>query len=71
MSEPPSTPTPPPPAEPAPPPVESSGMTIAEVRSHATRILDEVNKLVVGKRHLLQNILIGLLSGGHILLEGV
>jgi MoxR-like ATPase len=46
-------------------------MTLAEVRIHATRILDEVNKLVVGKRHLLQNILIGLLSGGHILLEGV
>ena len=70
MSDP-AAPTPPPPTEPAPPPVQQTGMTIAEVRNHATQILDEVNKLVVGKRHLLQNILIGLLSGGHILLEGV
>ena len=70
MSDP-EAPTPPPPSEPAAPPVQQTGMTIAEVQSYATRILDEVNKLVVGKRHLLQNILIGLLSGGHILLEGV
>ncbi|MFX1473972.1 MAG: hypothetical protein ACFFCO_00640 [Promethearchaeota archaeon] len=69
MSDP-AEPTPPPPTEPAAP-VQQPRMTIAEVRDQANRILDEVNKLVVGKRHLLQNILIGLLSGGHILLEGV
>ncbi len=46
-------------------------MTISEVRSHATKILDEVGKVIVGKRNILQNILIGLLAKGHILLEGV
>lgn len=44
---------------------------ITEFRSHATKILDEVQKLIVGKRQTLQNILIGLVSEGHILLEGV
>ncbi|MFX1318533.1 MAG: AAA family ATPase [Promethearchaeota archaeon] len=46
-------------------------MSISEVRSHATNILDEVGKVIVGKRNILQNILIGLLAKGHILLEGV
>lgn len=49
----------------------SDGMSIAEVRTHATNILDEVGKVIVGKRTILQDILIGLLSKGHILLEGV
>ncbi len=47
------------------------GMSIAEVRTHASAILDEVGKLIVGKRNILQNMLIGLLAEGHILLEGV
>ncbi len=49
----------------------SDGMSISEVRSHATIILDEVGKVIVGKRNILQEILIGLLAKGHILLEGV
>ncbi|MHA2405389.1 MAG: AAA family ATPase, partial [Candidatus Hermodarchaeia archaeon] len=47
------------------------GMAIAEVRTHATTILDEVGKVIVGKRNILQDILTGLLAKGHILLEGV
>jgi len=35
------------------------------------RLLDEVGKVVVGQREMLERILIGLLAGGHILLEGV
>ena len=31
----------------------------------------EMGKVIVGQRHLVENLLIGLLSGGHILLEGV
>ena len=31
----------------------------------------EVGKVIVGQRHLVDNLLIGMLSGGHILLEGV
>ncbi|MCQ2166277.1 MAG: MoxR family ATPase [Bacteroidales bacterium] len=31
----------------------------------------EINKVIVGQKHLVENLMIGLLSGGHILLEGV
>jgi MoxR-like ATPase len=35
------------------------------------RTLKEVNKVVVGQREMLEAILMGLLTGGHVLLEGV
>ena len=35
------------------------------------RLLDETSKVIVGQRGMLERILIGLLTGGHILLEGV
>ena len=35
------------------------------------RILDEVSRVVVGQRSLVEGLLIGLLSGGHVLVEGV
>jgi len=31
----------------------------------------EMNKVIVGQKHLVESLLVGLLSGGHILLEGV
>ena len=31
----------------------------------------EVNKVIIGQRHLIDSLLIGLLTDGHILLEGV
>jgi MoxR-like ATPase len=31
----------------------------------------EMNKVIVGQKHLVESLLIGLLSNGHILLEGV
>ncbi|HBZ35982.1 MAG TPA: ATPase, partial [Rikenellaceae bacterium] len=31
----------------------------------------EMNKVIVGQKHLVENLLIGLLADGHILLEGV
>ncbi|MBR2947208.1 MAG: MoxR family ATPase [Bacteroidales bacterium] len=31
----------------------------------------EISKVIVGQKHLVENLLIGLLAGGHILLEGV
>ena len=31
----------------------------------------EMNKVIVGQKHLVESLLIGLLSDGHILLEGV
>jgi MoxR-like ATPase len=37
----------------------------------AARLLAEASKVVVGQRALLEGILVGLLAGGHVLLEGV
>ena len=31
----------------------------------------EMNKVIVGQKHLVESLLIGMLSNGHILLEGV
>jgi MoxR-like ATPase len=44
-------------------------MDVKHVREHAARILDEVERAVVGKREALELILIGLLADGHVLLE--
>jgi MoxR-like ATPase len=35
------------------------------------RLLSEVQKVIVGQRYMVERILIGLLTGGHVLLEGV
>ena len=35
------------------------------------RMMKEVSKVVVGQREMLEGILMGLLTGGHVLLEGV
>jgi len=35
------------------------------------RLIDEVGRVVVGQRALLEGLLVGLLSGGHVLVEGV
>ena len=42
---------------------------LAHVQEHADRILDEVERAVVGKRDALELILLGLLADGHVLLE--
>jgi len=42
---------------------------LARVSEHATRILDEVERAVVGKRDALELVLLGLLADGHVLLE--
>jgi MoxR-like ATPase len=44
-------------------------MDLAAVRQHAARILDEVERAVVGKRDALELVLLGLLADGHVLLE--
>ncbi|HAO99378.1 MAG TPA: ATPase, partial [Fibrobacteres bacterium] len=35
------------------------------------KILDEVGRTVIGQKHMLESLLIGLLADGHVLLEGV
>jgi MoxR-like ATPase len=44
-------------------------MHLAQVQEHAGRILDEVERAVVGKRDALELVLLGLLADGHVLLE--
>jgi MoxR-like ATPase len=39
------------------------------VRDHAARILDEVERAVIGKRDALELVLLGLLADGHVLIE--
>ena len=44
-------------------------MQLAQVQEYAGRILDEVERAVVGKRDRLELVLLGLLADGHVLLE--
>ncbi len=44
-------------------------MELAELRTQGERILDEVERAIVGKREALELILLGLLADGHVLLE--
>jgi MoxR-like ATPase len=44
-------------------------MELTHVQEHANRILDEVERAVVGKREALELVLLGLLADGHVLLE--
>ena len=44
-------------------------MLLGELRERATRILDEVERAVVGKRDALELVLLALLADGHVLLE--
>jgi MoxR-like ATPase len=44
-------------------------VTIAELRAEADRIIDEVERAIVGKREVLELVLIGILANGHVLIE--
>src|SRR5438874_5948313 len=44
-------------------------MSIEEVGQVASRVLDEVERAIVGKRDALELILLGVLGDGHVLLE--
>ena len=44
-------------------------MELDEVAAVAERVLDEIERAIVGKRDALELILLGLLADGHVLLE--
>jgi MoxR-like ATPase len=46
-------------------------LTIPETASRAAAILDEVERAVVGKRDVLERVLLGILGAGHVLLDDV
>jgi len=44
---------------------------VAKESSFVDKLLNEVGKVIVGQTYMVERILIGLLTGGHVLLEGV
>ena len=44
-------------------------MNVAEVSARSSAVLDEVERAVVGKRHVLELVLLGILANGHVLIE--
>jgi len=46
-------------------------LSVAEFCEIATIIEDEIGKVIVGQKNVVRHVLIGILSGGHVLLEGV
>ncbi|MCA1760842.1 MAG: ATPase, partial [Bacteroidales bacterium] len=44
---------------------------IQQESSFVDMVTLEMNKVIIGQKHLVESLLIGLLSNGHILLEGV
>src|SRR5919107_157322 len=46
-------------------------MSVAEFRAMVQRIEDEVAKVMVGQAEIVRDVLISLIAGGHVLLEGV
>jgi MoxR-like ATPase len=49
--------------------VAATAMSIQEVGALASRVLDEVERAIIGKRDALEQILLGILGDGHVLLE--
>lgn len=46
-------------------------LTVAEFRETAVAIESQIGKVIVGQREVVRAVLIGVLAGGHVLLEGV
>ncbi len=44
---------------------------VAKESAFVDRLLNEVGKVIVGQQYMVERILVGLLTGGHVLLEGV
>jgi len=51
--------------------INAMGARMDEVSASLYRVREEIGKLLVGQRYVVDRLLIGLLTGGHVLLEGV
>jgi len=51
--------------------IEALSIEVKERSAFADRVTFEVGKVIVGQKGMVERILIGLLTGGHVLLEGV
>jgi len=50
---------------------EDFNQRIKESSAFVNRVEDELSRIIVGQKYMVQRLLIGLLTGGHVLLEGV
>ena len=46
-------------------------LTVDQFRQHAEKIESEVGKVIVGQNEVVRHVLVSILAGGHVLLEGV
>ena len=51
--------------------IKQIGELVAAESAPVRTLLDEVGKVIVGQRYMVERLVIGLLSNGHVLLEGV
>ncbi len=51
--------------------IQQVGTLVRQHHAHLDRLLAEIRRVIVGQENLLRKMLVGLLSDGHILLEGV
>jgi MoxR-like ATPase len=50
---------------------EDFNARIRESSAFVSRVEEELSRVIVGQKYMVQRLMIGLLSGGHVLLEGV
>jgi MoxR-like ATPase len=50
---------------------QTTSLSVAEFLEVANLIEEEVSKVIVGQKDVVRHVLIGIISGGHVLLEGV
>ena len=51
--------------------IRELNMRIEQQSSFVTNLITGMDRVIVGQKHLVESLLIGMLSDGHILLEGV
>ena len=45
--------------------------SVSELQDKISKVFSEIGKVVVGQEHMINRLLVGLFSNGHVLLEGV
>ncbi|HHB75648.1 MAG TPA: MoxR family ATPase [Desulfobulbus sp.] len=58
-------------AETPPPSIQEINASVKEASAWVPLLKSEIGKVIIGQEHLMDRLLIGLLAGGHILLEGL
>ncbi len=51
--------------------IKAIGEKVREESSFVQRVMDEIGKVIVGQKYVVERLLLGMLANGHILLEGV